>query len=137
MNNAANLTTDAIGQMLQKRDEMALELAKEITKVKALLDANKPLYDHLDQLTLQLRDLLGGTHEEVLIDAEQVVLNPGSTPIFIPPQYVRVNDNFAEKNTCFRTTAIKRFEAFTELVEERQQRLEKEAKKAAKAAAKG
>jgi hypothetical protein len=108
----------------------AVEVAKEIVKIKTLLDANKPLYEALERLTLQLKDLVGSG--EVMINEELVVLGPGGA-LFAPPQYVRVNDNFAEKNTCFRPAAVKRFEMASETVIERQQRIEKEAKKAAKA----
>jgi hypothetical protein len=115
------------------RRAQASVYAKEIIRIKTLLDANKPLYDQLEKLTLSLRDILDS--DEVLLAEEQVVLTPGG-PVFAAPQYVRVNDNFSEKNTVFRPAAVKRFEAVSELVAEREQRLEKEAKKAAKAAAK-
>jgi hypothetical protein len=133
MNNASLVNREQMAEIYAKSNTEASSLAKEIIRIKTLLDANKPLYEQLETLTLKLRDILDS--DEVLLAEEQVVLTPGG-PVFAAPQYVRVNDNFSEKNTVFRPAAVKRFEAVSELVVEREQRLEKEAKKAAKAAAK-
>jgi hypothetical protein len=116
-----------------KVERTALEVAKELIKLKALLDSNKPLYDLQEKLTLELKDLLKG--EEVLVEEEMMVITP-TGPAFTAPQTVKIVDNFESKNTVFRAAAVKRFEMSTETVIERQQRLEKEAKKAAKAALK-
>ena len=118
---------------LQHQAALAMAIATELVRIKTLLEANKPLYEQLEKLTLQLKELVGT--EEVALMEEQVVLTPGG-PVFAAPQYIRIVDNFSEKNTVFRPAAVKRFEMASETMIERLQRVEKEAKKAAKAAAK-
>src|ERR1039458_3624883 len=127
------LQAEALGILQGQREELAKALALQITEVQAKLDAVKPLYIELESLTLALKDLMG-VGVEVTISEERIVMINGAA-VFLPPQVVKVVDNFAEKNTAFRTAAVKRFEMNSETLEERRQRLEKEAKKAAKAKA--
>jgi hypothetical protein len=121
-------------QQLQHQVVLAMAVATELVRIKTLLEANKPLYEQLEKLTLQLKELVGT--EEVALMEEQVVLTLGG-PVFAAPQYIRIVDNFSDKNTVFRPAAVKRFEMASETMIERRQRVEKEVKKAAKAAAKG
>lgn len=62
----------------------AIEINKELEKI-------KPLYAELDLITIQLMKL-------------------NFTNAFHNGKSVLLVDNFKEKNTCFRTTSVKRFE---------------------------
>ncbi len=98
------------------------EITTRIAQIKDQLEAQKPLYEELDNLTLELHEILGDggfkypTNEEI-------------------PRFVSVIDNFSEKNTVFRPASVKRFEAIlqtAEEVEKEKAKLEKAAKKASK-----
>lgn len=94
------------------------DLLERIVAVKAKIDAVKPLYEELDDLTMELQ-------EEVEVD--QLLQAKGDA-------FVRIVDNFAEKNTVFRVAGVKRFEAEVLTQEELDKELEKAAKKEAKTA---
>jgi hypothetical protein len=91
----------------------ARRLAERAIEVQAKLDSAKPLYDELDQIAMQLKDMLGtGT----------------SKALFVAEKAVTVVDNFAESNVMFRPSACRRFELKVEDMEKFVKRLKKEAK---------
>lgn len=104
-----------------------------IVQVKAILDANKPLYNELDKLTLELRDLVGLTSIPLeLNEQERMYMHGGEVKFIEPQQVVTVNDNFSEKNVVFRPAGVKRFEADVEPRTEYDKRLAKIEKNKAK-----
>lgn len=108
-----------------------------VIQLKAVLDANKPLYEELDRLTLELKDVMGvGSLAINLTEEETMYMHNNEMKFLAPNQVVTIVDNFAEKNTVFRPAGVKRFEASLETIEEYNLRLEKEAKKKAKDAQK-
>lgn len=108
-----------------------------VIQLKAALDANKPLYEELDRLTLELKGVMGvGAIPVRLTEQETMYMHNNEVKFLAPEQVVSIVDNFAEKNTVFRPAGVKRFEASLETTQEYNLRLEKEAKKKAKDAAK-
>lgn len=97
-----------------------VEIAGRIVAIKAQLELQKPLYEELDNLTLELKAIVG-------VDAE--VMANGS--------FVTVVDNFAEKNTVFRPAGVKHFDVSLETFQEREEAQAKAAAKAAKGKKKG
>lgn len=98
------------------------KIISRIAEIKEKLELMKPLYEELDQLTLDLHKISGST---------------GSTPKYQvntnPVKYVSVVDNFFDRNTVFRPTGVRRFESLVqteEEVEKERAKLEKSAKKA-------
>lgn len=87
------------------------EIIQRIIDLKARLDANKPLYEELDRLVLELKGTLGVSNEVTAFD-----------------HYVEVVDNFAEKNTVFRPCGVKRFEVKIESLVDRLAKAEKRRK---------
>lgn len=76
---------------LSKKEAAALEIAKKVANLSKLIQVSegfKEVYNEIDRLTVEL--------------AQTGIMNHGSVVIV---------DNFATKNTAFKTTAIKRFEA--------------------------
>lgn len=67
-------------------------IVQKILKIQAKLDQVKPLYQELDDLTVRLAD------------ANVKEVKEGDVVIHIV-------DNFATKNTAFKATGVKRFEA--------------------------
>lgn len=127
--------------MTQEEMQVAAEQlrtkAVRLVQLKAALEANKPLYEELDRLTLELKDAMGTTAFPVtLTEQESMYLHNGEAKFIAQNQVITINDNFAEKNTVFRPAGVKRFEAALETAEEFKIRLEKEAKKKAKDAQK-
>lgn len=111
--------------------------AVRLIQLKGILESNKPLYEELDRLTLELKDIMGTTAFPVnLTEKETMYMHNDEVKFLAQNQIITVNDNFAEKNTVFRPAGVKRFEATLETAEEFRLRLEKEAKKKAKDAAK-
>jgi hypothetical protein len=96
----------------------AIRVAMQISAIKAKLDAHKSLYDELDNLTRQFISLMGP--DEVLVPEQAVQV--GDQFILVPSQFVKIVDNFAEKNVAFKQTAIRRFDAVSESVAEREVR---------------
>jgi len=113
------------------------EKAVRVIQLKAILDANKPLYEELDRLTLELNETMGvGTIPVTLNEKETMYMHNDEVKFLSPNQMLTIVDNFAEKNTVFRPAGVKRFEASVETAEARQLRQDKEAKKKAKDAQK-
>lgn len=105
--------------------------AAEIVKLKAILDqVVKGMYDRLDTLTMDLKTLVG-PECEVFVPIEQMTTIEGKL-VIAPPQFVKIVDNFATKNVAFKAAAVRRYDVSVEGVEEKNQRLAKEAKKALK-----
>jgi hypothetical protein len=75
---------------------------KRALEIKKILDANKPLYDELEAITVELASQQAGT----------------SVPVVVDGYYFSIVDNFAEKNTVFRPAAVKRFEMKIQTEEE-------------------
>lgn len=109
-----------------KKEPSVMEIAARVLAIQAELTSVKPLYEELDQLTLQLHDMIGDTEIEV-----PTFIHAGNRSVHtIGNTFLKVVDNFSQKNTVFRVAGVKRFEASSELVEER---LLKEIKKIQKA----
>ncbi len=77
-----------------KNLKRASEIANKISEIKGKLEANKPLYDELDQLTVELSK-----------EAE-----PGTVFNTDDHHFVTLTDNFAEKNSVWRPACVKRYE---------------------------
>lgn len=122
-------------QTNQKAFQDASEKALRIIKLKAILDSIKPVYEELDRLTLELNAIIGTTRllELDLTEEQAMFMMNGEVRFIARSQVVSVVDNFAEKNVVFRPAGVKRFEVNTETKEEYLVRLEKAAKKKAKA----
>ncbi len=105
----------------KEKEELVLAVAREIAIIKSKIDSMKEMYSKLDELTLALKDLL---YVDGIFDVE-IMMNINESLVFdgklvnVAPQYIKVVDNFATRNTVFRNTAVKRFEVFTETVTER------------------
>ena len=84
-------------------------IISRIAAIKAQLEAIKPLYEELDTLTVQLADSV-----------------PAGTSFILGDDTVTLVDNFAEKNTVFRPTGVKRFEV---QIENTIEKLAKQAKR--------
>jgi hypothetical protein len=93
-----------------------MAIVDRIAAVKDLLEGVKPLYDELDILTLELKDLV----------------NVGETLSTEDKRFVTLIDNYSEKNTVFRVAAVRRYEVELCTVEE----MVKKQNKAAKASKK-
>lgn len=98
------------------------KLVNRIAQIRDQLDAVKPLYEELDELTLELHTISGAS---------------SSTPKYqtntTPVKYVSVVDNFMDRNTVFRPTGVRRFESLVQTEEDLQKeqaKLEKAAKRA-------
>jgi hypothetical protein len=98
------------------KNELIYALAKEAAIIKAKLDSMRDMYGKLDELTLALKDLTG--EEEIFLNVRDTLVLDGKL-ITISPQYIKVVDNFATKNTVFKNTGVKRFEILNETVTER------------------
>lgn len=109
----------------------ALEIATEISSVKARLDYVKPFYEYLDKLTAMFVEVAGAG--EVLVPEHAAIIN--GQPTLVPAQYVKVVDNFENKNVVFKAAGVRRFEATTESVVEREIKQVKEIEKLQKKAA--
>jgi len=95
----------------QKTDRM-LKIIERLATIEMTLNAVKSLYNEKDSLTLELKDLMGVGVELTHGDA-----------------IIKVVDNFAEKNTVFRTAGVKRFELEIDSVSARVEKLLKKEKK--------
>jgi hypothetical protein len=93
------------------------QIVNRIVELKDALEAVKPFYDEIDELTQELQEIVGVNHNLFADDG----------------RVVSVVDNFSEKNTVFRPVGVKRFDAKVETMEEMQKSQERQAKKAAKA----
>jgi hypothetical protein len=115
--------------VIQKQESVEVSpqrVAAEIAEIKAKLELVKPLYDRLDELTLQLHSMVGD--QEVLVP--QAFLDiPGEPSHIVPEQFVRIVDNFATRNTVFKAAGVRRFEAQSETPAEKMTKLEKALKK--------
>jgi hypothetical protein len=77
---------------MKKSNKKQIEmLAKRAAEVLAKLDEMKPLYNEIDKITEQL----------VAAGVENIAVGVAT---------LHVVDNFAAKNTVFKTTSVKRFE---------------------------
>jgi hypothetical protein len=121
-----------INNQEQKIEMTASDVAKEIVHTKAQLDSVKPLYEQLDRLTLLLNKIMALTGQAEVFVQEQAVILPSGAHL-VAEQYVKVVDNFSEKNTIFRPAGVKRFEAAFETVVERQVKEQKLMEKLKKA----
>ncbi len=93
------------------------------------------LNEELDRLTLELKAIISTDRliELDLTEEQSMFMMNGEVRFIAKSQVVSVVDNFAEKNVVFRPAGVKRFEVNTETKEEYVTRLEKAAKKKAKA----
>lgn len=136
MNDGQTAPTLTPAEAEAKAAQVRADLAR-IIQLKATLDSNKPLYEELDRLTLNLKNVMGvGSIPINLTEKETMYMHNNEVKFLAPNQVVTIVDNFAEKNTVFRPAGVKRFEASLETIEEYNLRLEKEAKKKAKDAQK-
>jgi hypothetical protein len=119
----------------QKAFDEASAKALRIIKLKAILDSVKPVYEELDRLTLELKTIIGTDRliELNLTEEQAMFVMNGEVRFIARSQVVSIVDNFAEKNVVFRPAGVKRFEVNTETKEEYVTRIEKAAKKKAKA----
>lgn len=119
----------------QESFDAASAKAMRIIKLKAILDSVKPVYEELDRLTLELQKIIGTDRliELDLTEEQAMFVMNGEVRFLSRSQVVSVVDNFAEKNVVFRPAGVKRFEVNTETKEEYVTRIEKAAKKKAKA----
>ena len=107
--------------------------AARLIALKAIMEANKPLYEEIDRLILELKDAMGvGQFLVTLSEQESLLLHNGEVTLLASEQVVNVIDNFAEKNTVFRPAGVKRFDATNESLLEFNARAEKAKKKAKK-----
>lgn len=105
---------------MSKKDTVrAMEIVNRIAAIKTQLEAVKPLYDELDELTAEMG--------EVAEVNQTLATNDG--------RFVTLVDNFADKNTVFRPAAVRRFDVELMTQEELTKKQEKLAKKAKKEAA--
>jgi len=105
--------------------------AARLIALKAIMEANKPLYEEIDRLILELKDAMGvGQFLVTLSEQESLLLHNGEVTLLASEQVVNVIDNFAEKNTVFRPAGVKRFDATNESLLEFNARAEKAKKKA-------
>lgn len=134
METSLNVTNqDVVTQEVDRKEV----LAKEIVKLKALLDANKSLYEAMEKMTLELRTLVGDDYVMVSIPTiEQTFIHNGEVKFIAPEQVLSVVDNFKTSNTVFRPAAVKRYETIVQTKEEFLKSIEKAAKAAAKKATK-
>lgn len=102
--------------MTGKDLQRAMEVVNRIAAIKTQLEAVKPLYDELDELTAELSDVA-----EV---NQTLATNDG--------RFMTLIDNFAEKNTVFRPAAVRRFDIELLTQEELSKKAERLAKKAKK-----
>lgn len=123
--NGATTVTNVINDEVRYR-------AVKLVQLKAKLDACKPLYEEVDRLTLQLNSMTPGPVFVTLTEEERTFLHAGELHHVAPDQVVTVVDNFATKNTAFKTAGVKRFEAETMSSLEFKDKQEKAAKKRAK-----
>ena len=98
---------DNLAPKLDEKSE-AVRIAEGIVKVKAMIDTVKPLYNLVEELTLQLKAIVG-TDVEVEIPEQVFMFNERA--MFTAAQKVSVVDNFETKNTVFRPVGVKRYEA--------------------------
>jgi hypothetical protein len=77
--------------MQNKNNKKVQEIAKRASEVLDKLEAMKALYAEADKLTEELLQL-------------------GVTKVEVDGSILVIVDNFASKNTYFKTTSIKRFE---------------------------
>jgi hypothetical protein len=102
---------------MSKKDlNRAVEIVNRIAAIKTQLEAAKPLYDELDELTGELGEVA---------EVNQTLSTNDS-------RFITLVDNFADKNTVFRPAAVRRFDIILENQEELTKRREKLAKKLAK-----
>lgn len=107
----------------------AQALAKKVVALQSAINAMKPFYEALDKMTMELREAMEKEGlSEVEVEEQSIPFN--GSMLFMPKSFVRVKDNFLEKNTVFRSAGVKRFEADIEGFEERLVKMEKLAKKA-------
>lgn len=99
--------------------QKAMEIVNRIAAIKSQLEAVKPLYEELDELTTDLG--------EVAEVNQTLATNDG--------RFVTLIDNFAEKNVVYRPAAVRRFDVELLTGEELQKKQDKLAKKAKKESA--
>lgn len=98
---------------MDKNTVRAMEIVNRIAEIKGVIEKVKPLYDELDDLTVELG--------EVAEVNQTLATNDG--------RFVTLIDNFAEQNTVFRPAAVKRFDVELLTGEELQKKLAKAKKK--------
>ena len=91
----------------QQQESEAVRIASGIAKIKAMIDTVKPLYNLVDELTLQLKEIVG-VNGEVEIPEQVFMFNEKA--MFTAAQKITVVDNFESKNTVFRPVGVKRYE---------------------------
>ena len=77
---------------------------KRALEIKTILDAQKPLYDELEAITLELVDT------GLLVET--------GIPVMVEGCYFTVVDNFAVKNVVWKPAAVRRFELKIQTEEE-------------------
>lgn len=107
--------------------------AKRYVILKAIMDANKVMYEEMDNLVLDLQKTVGLVSVPVVLTEEECTfVHNGEAKFIAPNQIVTIMDNFAAKNTVFRPAGVKRFDATVETQEEYLAKKEKADKKKTK-----
>lgn len=106
---------DTTQDTIQERHNAVVALVNRLIQIDQILDDCKPLYEEKDNITLQLRELVG-------VGNDHSIFLPGTENV------VTVVDNFADKNCVFRPAAFRQFEAKVEDREAYAKRLKKAAK---------
>ncbi len=106
------------GKKMDTKAKRANEVVNRIAAIKDQLELVKPLYEELDDLTEELLEV-AEVNQTLKTDDNRLVT---------------LIDNFADKNTVFRSAAVRRFEAELLTADEMTKKLIAAEKKAAKAA---
>jgi hypothetical protein len=91
------------------------KIVNRLAEIKDMLEAQKPLYQELDDLILELNEMA----------------DVGETLKTNDARFVTLIDNFSEKNTCFKVAGVRRFDVELLTVEELEKKVAKAAKKKA------
>lgn len=130
MENTAEVNVTLAAE-LEKNAAEAHKRIVRIIQIKALIDSNKPLYEELDKLVMELNGLTGPAVMQInLTDEQRMYMSNGEVKFIAPEQVVTVVDNFANTNVVFRPAAVKRFEVEAIPLEEYRAREARATKKA-------
>ncbi|HUM41627.1 MAG TPA: hypothetical protein PKI14_01600 [Fervidobacterium sp.] len=99
-------------------DMQIQKLSREILNLKALIDSTRSLYDALDKKTLELQALVGDC--EVPVTTIEYLETLDGNVIQSGPSFVKVVDNFKDKNHVFKSAVVRRYECIVESQAERQ-----------------
>ena len=98
-------------------DAQIQKLSREIVTLKAKIDSMRSLYDALDRKTLELHSIVGDA--EVPVFTTEYIESVDGSIIQSGPSFVKIVDNFSDKNLVFRSAAVRRFECIVESQVER------------------